>query len=84
MVFFYVLIFSFFVSIQARDVYEEGIQTVTTVRDFSTVFDAYAQFEETMISSLMERLDMGVCKNDVMLSLRNQFCALLFREIFIV
>lgn len=30
---------------RARDVYEEGIDTVTTVRDFSMIFDAYAQVE---------------------------------------
>ena len=28
---------------KARDVYEEAIQTVPTVRDFSQVFDAYAE-----------------------------------------
>ena len=28
---------------KARDVYEEAIQTVLTVRDFTEVFDAYAQ-----------------------------------------
>ena len=39
---------------KARDIYEEAIQTVTTVRDFGQVFDAYAQFEESMISAKME------------------------------
>lgn len=39
---------------RARDIYEEAIQTVTTVRDFTQVFDAYAQFEESMISAKME------------------------------
>jgi len=39
---------------KARDVYEEAIQTVMTVRDFGEVFDAYAQFEESMISAKME------------------------------
>ncbi|XP_077986681.1 pre-mRNA-splicing factor SYF1-like [Glandiceps talaboti] len=39
---------------KARDIYEEAIQTVTTVRDFTQVFDAYAQFEESMISAKME------------------------------
>lgn len=38
----------------ARDIYEESIQTVVTVRDFTQVFDAYAQFEESMISAKME------------------------------
>ncbi|XP_065067886.1 pre-mRNA-splicing factor SYF1-like [Rhopilema esculentum] len=39
---------------KARDVYEEAIQTVMTVRDFGQVFDAYAQFEEGIINSKME------------------------------
>lgn len=39
---------------RARDIYEEAIQTVTTVRDFTQVFDAYAQFEELSLSTRME------------------------------
>ena len=39
---------------QARDVYEEAIQTVITVRDFTQVFEAYTQLEENMISAKME------------------------------
>ncbi|KAG2176781.1 hypothetical protein INT44_007445 [Umbelopsis vinacea] len=39
---------------KARDVYEEGITTVMTVRDFTAVFDAYAEFEEEVITSKME------------------------------
>ena len=39
---------------QARDIFEEGITTVMTVRDFTMIFDAYVEFEETVISSLME------------------------------
>ena len=41
-------------SSQARDVYEEAILTVVTVRDFTQVFDSYAQFEESMIAAKME------------------------------
>lgn len=41
-------------SLQARDVYEEAIRTVMTVRDFTQVFDSYAQFEESMIAAKME------------------------------
>lgn len=40
---------------RARDIYEEGIQTVTTVRDFTQIFDAYAQFEELSLSKRMEQ-----------------------------
>lgn len=52
---------------QARDVYEEAILTVVTVRDFTQVFDSYAQFEESMIAAKMETTaemgqdEEGVC-----------------------
>ncbi|XP_055353632.1 pre-mRNA-splicing factor syf1 homolog [Paramacrobiotus metropolitanus] len=39
---------------KARDIYEEAIDTVTMVRDFTQIFDAYAQFEETTLSAKME------------------------------
>ncbi|KAI8065093.1 pre-mRNA splicing factor syf-1 [Gongronella butleri] len=39
---------------KARDIFEEGITTVNTVRDFTAIFDAYAEFEEEMISAKME------------------------------
>ncbi|KAK1256441.1 hypothetical protein MKX07_008700 [Trichoderma sp. CBMAI-0711] len=39
---------------RARDVFEEGITTVMTVRDFTLIFDAYAEFEESIIGALMD------------------------------
>ena len=39
---------------RARDVFEEGITVVMTVRDFTIIFDSYAQFEESIISRLMD------------------------------
>ncbi|CAG0892203.1 unnamed protein product [Cyprideis torosa] len=39
---------------RARDIFEEAIQTVTTVRDFTQVFDAYSQFEELSITRRMD------------------------------
>lgn len=39
---------------KARDVFEEGITTVMTVRDFTLIFDSYVEFEESIIGSLME------------------------------
>ncbi|XP_021845190.1 uncharacterized protein [Spinacia oleracea] len=44
---------------KARDVFEEGMTTVVTVRDFSVVFDAYSQFEESMLAYKMESLDLS-------------------------
>ncbi|XP_055919074.1 pre-mRNA-splicing factor syf1 homolog [Eupeodes corollae] len=41
---------------RARDIYEEAIQTITTVRDFTQVFDEYAQFEESSLSKRMENI----------------------------
>jgi pre-mRNA-splicing factor SYF1 len=42
---------------KARDVYEEGINSVSTVRDFSLVFDAYSQYLEGLIGVSMELVD---------------------------
>ncbi|KAJ1923473.1 pre-mRNA-splicing factor syf1 [Tieghemiomyces parasiticus] len=36
---------------KARDVYEDGVRSVMTVRDFTQVFDAYAEFQESLIAS---------------------------------
>ncbi|KAI3844738.1 hypothetical protein MKX03_020611 [Papaver bracteatum] len=41
---------------KARDVFEEGITTVVTARDFGVIFDAYTQFELSLISSRMDSL----------------------------
>jgi pre-mRNA-splicing factor SYF1 len=53
---------------RARDVFEEGIMTVMTVRDFTMVFDSYVEFEESIISDLMEsasaRATKGVVEPD--------------------
>lgn len=53
---------------KARDVFEEGITTVMTVRDFTIVFDSYAEFEESIISTLMDaaavRSDKGKVNED--------------------
>ena len=49
---------------RARDIFEEGVSTVMTVRDFTLIFDSYAEFEESIIGTLMEaavvRSDKGV------------------------
>jgi pre-mRNA-splicing factor SYF1 len=39
---------------KARDVFEEGINSVVTVRDFSQIWDAYNQFEYGLITAHME------------------------------
>ncbi|KAI5742072.1 hypothetical protein M8J77_002699 [Diaphorina citri] len=58
---------------RARDIYEEAIQTVTTVRDFTQVFDAYAQFEELSLNKRMEEIaenDTPSEEDDIELELR--------------
>ncbi|RWS06759.1 pre-mRNA splicing factor Syf1-like protein [Dinothrombium tinctorium] len=39
---------------KARDIYEEALISVMTIRDFSQVFDAYAQSEEKFINAKMQ------------------------------
>ena len=40
---------------QARDTFEEGITSVSTVRDFTIIFDTYSEAEEAMVGILMDR-----------------------------
>lgn len=47
----------------ARDVYEEALAKVKTMRDFAVVFDAYAKMEETRVTMLMEAMARGEQKN---------------------
>jgi pre-mRNA-splicing factor SYF1 len=52
---------------KARDVYEEALNSVTTVRDFSVVFDSYVKVEESILSakmSLMETENAGADDDD--------------------
>lgn len=60
---------------KARDVYEEAINAVTTVKDFAIVFDAYAKVEESVLTArmrLMEHSDgeeLGGDESDVEMGL---------------
>ncbi|PHH66323.1 hypothetical protein CDD82_1569 [Ophiocordyceps australis] len=40
---------------RARDMFEEGITTAVTARDFSFIYQAYIEFEESVIHALMEK-----------------------------
>jgi pre-mRNA-splicing factor SYF1 len=42
---------------RARDVFEEAIGAVITIRDFSQVFDAYALSEERIVNTMLENQD---------------------------
>lgn len=39
---------------QARDVYEEALESISTVRDFSLVFEAYQKFLENLVTVYSE------------------------------
>ncbi|PFH55655.1 hypothetical protein XA68_17868 [Ophiocordyceps unilateralis] len=39
---------------RARNVFEEGITSVQTIRDFSLIFDAYVEFEESVIATIID------------------------------
>jgi len=41
---------------KARDIYEEALESVNTVRDFSLVFQAYSSYSESMLRAKMELL----------------------------
>ena len=42
---------------RAKQTFETGIATVLTIRDFTQIFDAYAEFSESVISGIMEELE---------------------------
>lgn len=44
---------------KARDIYEEGMTTVVTVRDFGVIWDAYAEFEQSMLAIKMDTMDLS-------------------------
>ncbi|PHH74160.1 hypothetical protein CDD83_4615 [Cordyceps sp. RAO-2017] len=54
---------------RARDIFEEGVTTVMTIRDFTLIFDSYIEFEESVISTMMEaaslRTEMKVLEHDI-------------------
>eukprot|EP00915_Cephaloidophora_sp_WS-2016_P004281 GHVH01005764.1.p1 GENE.GHVH01005764.1~~GHVH01005764.1.p1 ORF type:complete len:774 (-),score=105.35 GHVH01005764.1:1154-3475(-) len=42
---------------RARDIFEEALEAVTTVKDFSLVFAAYVEFEETSVEFISTTLE---------------------------
>ncbi|KAF0988433.1 hypothetical protein HZS_8131 [Henneguya salminicola] len=45
---------------KARDIYEEGMETVLTVKDFGHVFDVYSQFMDSTICLKIQQMEKGV------------------------
>jgi len=43
--------------LKARDIFEEAISVVKTVRDFTQIFDAYSKFMERITSLKMKELE---------------------------
>lgn len=41
---------------RAKETFETGIASVLTIRDFTQIFDVYAEFSESVISGIMEEL----------------------------
>lgn len=44
---------------KARDIYMEGIKSVKSAKDFGQAFDAYAKFEEMVVSKALSKLDLA-------------------------
>lgn len=40
---------------KARDVYEEAVSTVSTIRDLALVYEAYAAFEEAVVAQMLQQ-----------------------------
>jgi pre-mRNA-splicing factor SYF1 len=48
---------------KARDIFEESINSVTTVRDFTIVFDAYVKVEESLLTTKMRLMQENADNN---------------------
>jgi pre-mRNA-splicing factor SYF1 len=53
---------------KARDIYEEAIDSVLTVRDFTQIFEAYSNFEEAIISKQMQDSNIDGLELDLRLA----------------
>jgi pre-mRNA-splicing factor SYF1 len=42
---------------RAKELFEQGMKQVLTIRDFNQIFDAYAEFGESLIGALMQSLE---------------------------
>ncbi|KAH7889918.1 hypothetical protein F5I97DRAFT_610868 [Phlebopus sp. FC_14] len=42
---------------RAKSTFESGVASVLTIRDFTQIFDAYAEFSESLLSAMMESLE---------------------------
>ena len=75
---------------KAREIFETALSSVVTIRDFTQVFDAYAEFSEQLVTSLMDALadiDDKDDRNELEKDLDNnmqQFENLMDRRPFIV
>lgn len=49
---------------KARDVYEESLSSVMTVRDFTLCFEGYSRFEESMVSAIMPNEENELAEED--------------------
>ena len=79
---------------RASATFERGLADVVTIRDFTQIFDAYAEFSETMISTLMDAIadednaedeDFDVAETEIELDERmKSFEGLMDRRPFLV
>jgi pre-mRNA-splicing factor SYF1 len=66
-------------------VYEEGMRKVTTVRDFTQIFDVYATFEESLLTAEMESSSEGESKDEWKIEMKlARFERLMDRRPFLV
>eukprot|EP01114_Cavostelium_apophysatum_P017774 TRINITY_DN5355_c0_g1_i2.p1 TRINITY_DN5355_c0_g1~~TRINITY_DN5355_c0_g1_i2.p1 ORF type:complete len:856 (+),score=276.49 TRINITY_DN5355_c0_g1_i2:217-2784(+) len=49
---------------KARDLFEEGMDSVITVKDFTQIWDAYAKFEDELLAAQMETMESGAGDNE--------------------
>eukprot|EP01100_Stratorugosa_tubuloviscum_P001620 TRINITY_DN1366_c0_g5_i1.p1 TRINITY_DN1366_c0_g5~~TRINITY_DN1366_c0_g5_i1.p1 ORF type:complete len:900 (-),score=376.69 TRINITY_DN1366_c0_g5_i1:36-2699(-) len=69
---------------KARSIFEEGLNTVMTVRDLSQIWDAYTKFEESYLTALIKKSDSNDEQNFELELLMERFTHLISRRALLV
>ena len=57
---------------KARDIYEEAVSSVSTIRDLAIIYEAYAAFEEAVVAQLLQEQQQQPAPSESVTSVANE------------
>lgn len=67
--------------LKARQIFEKGLKSSLTIKDFTIIYDSYTEFEETLISNLMKKIQDLNDETDIDLNNELDFRLLNFEKL---